>query len=95
MPLTIDEVEYFAELARLDLRLEEKESIRLQLSAILAHFHQLQEVDTSQVEPTTSGISPESRLREDLPLPGLTLEELFYNAPQVDQNQFRIPPVFD
>lgn len=95
MPLTIEEVEYFAELARLDLRPEEKEYIRLQLSAILEHFHQLQDIDTSRVAPTTSGVSSESRLREDVPLPGLTLDELLLNAPQVDQDQFRIPPVFE
>ena len=28
-------------------------------------------------------------------VPGLTREELFKNAPSIEQNQFRIPPVFD
>jgi aspartyl-tRNA(Asn)/glutamyl-tRNA(Gln) amidotransferase subunit C len=95
MPLTIEEVEYFAELARLDLKPEEKERFRRQLSAILDHFRRLQEVNTEEVEPTSTIISPESILREDNPRPGLTLEDLLHNAPQKDQNQFRLPPVFE
>lgn len=95
MLLTIQEVEYFAELARLNLQPEEKEAFRQQLSAILEHFLRLQEVDTAQVEPTSSGITLASRLREDHPLPGLTLDELLLNAPQVERDQFRIPSVFD
>ena len=95
MPLTIEEVEYFAELARLDLKTVEKEQFRRQLSAILDHFRQLQEVNTEEVEPTFSFISPESILREDEIRPGLTLEDLLLNAPHKDQDQFRLPPVFE
>ena len=95
MLLTIEEVEYFAELARLDLNPVEKEQFQRQLSAILEHFRRLQEVNTEEVEPTSGVISPESNLREDVPRPGLTLEDLLSNAPQTDQNQFRLPPVFE
>ena len=95
MPLTIEDVEYFAELARLDLKPVEKEQFRRQLSAILDHFRQLQEVNTEEVEPTSSVISPESILREDEPRPGLSLEELLWNAPHKEQDQFRLPPVFE
>ncbi|OGO26953.1 MAG: hypothetical protein A2Z16_00595 [Chloroflexi bacterium RBG_16_54_18] len=95
MPLTIEEVEYFAELARLDLKSVEKEEFRRQLSAILDHFCRLQEVDTEDVQPASSVISPASTLREDEPRPGLTLEDLLRNAPLSDQNQFRLPPVFE
>ena len=95
MLLTIEEVEYFAELARLDLNPVEKEQFQRQLSAILEHFRRLQEVNTEEVEPTSSVISPESNLREDVPRPGLTLDDLLRNAPLMDQNQFRLPPVFE
>jgi len=95
MPLTIEDVEYFAELARLDLKPVEKEQFRRQLSAILDHFHRLQEVNTEDVEPTSCVVSPESILREDEPRPGLSLEDLMRNAPHSDQDQFRLPPVFE
>jgi aspartyl-tRNA(Asn)/glutamyl-tRNA(Gln) amidotransferase subunit C len=95
MPLTVDEVEYFAELARLDLKPAEKEQFRRQLSAILDHFRWLQEVNTEEVEPTSSFLPTESLLREDEPRPGLTLEDLLLNASQKDHNQFRLPPVFE
>jgi len=95
MPLTIEDVEYFAELARLDLKPAEKEQYRRQLSAILEHFHRLQEVATDKVKPASSVLSPKSSLREDDPQPSLPLEELLRNAPHSDQDQFRLPPVFE
>jgi aspartyl/glutamyl-tRNA(Asn/Gln) amidotransferase C subunit len=64
MKLTLAEVEHIAELARLDLTPEEKERYRQQLSAVLEHAARLQEVDTSQIPPTSSVLPPRSVLRE-------------------------------
>jgi len=95
MPLTLEEVEHIANLARLKLTEEEKARYREQLSAILDYFAQLQSLDTSQIPPTSSVLPPRSVLRQDEPRPGLTLEELLRNAPQVEGAQFRVPPVLD
>lgn len=95
MPLTLEEVEHIAELARLRLSDEEKARYREQLSAILDYFAQLQALDTSQIPPTSSVLPPRSVLRPDEPRPGLTLDELLSNAPQVEGAQFRVPPVLD
>ncbi len=95
MPLTLADVEYFADLARLDLLPAEKESLRQQLSAILEYFSDLQAADTEAVSPTASILPAGSRLREDEPSPGLSVEELLRNAPETEQNQFRVPPVFE
>ena len=95
MFLTIEDVGYFAELARLDLKPVEKAQFRRQLSAILDHFRRLQEVNTEEVEPTSSVLSLESILREDESRLGLSLEDLLWNAPHKDHNQFRLPPVFE
>ena len=65
MTLTLKEVEHIALLARLDLTQEEKERYQQQLSAILDHVAQLQELDTSDIKTTSSVLPPRSRLRED------------------------------
>lgn len=95
MPLTLDQVEHIAELARLSLSDAEKELYREQLSAILDYVASLQELDTRQVEPTSSVLPQRSLLRADEETPSLSVKELLQNAPWVTQNQFRIPPVFE
>ncbi len=95
MTLTLREVEHIAALARLDLSESEKERYREQLSAILDYVDQLQKLDTSKIEPTSSVLPSRSRLREDKPHRGLTVEEVLENAPDREQNQFRVPPVLE
>ncbi len=93
--LTREEVLHIAHLARLELTEEEIETYRRQLSAILEYFQKLQEVDTEGIPPTASVLPPRSVLREDEPRPGLPREELLANAADVEDGQFRIPPVLD
>jgi aspartyl-tRNA(Asn)/glutamyl-tRNA(Gln) amidotransferase subunit C len=42
-----------------------------------------------------SSVLPRPVLRPDRPRPGLGLEDLLRNAPQAEQNQFRVPPVME
>ncbi len=100
MQLSLEEVENIAKLARLELTDEEKARYREQLSAILDHVAQLQKLDTSSVSPMTAvfpagesgGGSP---LRPDQTRPSLKTDELLKNAPAHEQEQFKIPPVFE
>lgn len=95
MSLTREEVQHIAILARLELSAEELERYRQQLSAILDYAARLQELDTSGIEPTASVLPPHSSLRSDEARPGLKLDEVLQNAPEVESRQFRIPPVFE
>jgi len=95
MSLTLAEVEHIADLARLRLTEGEKARYRQQLSAILDYVAQLQALDTTGIPPTTSVLLPRSVLRLDEPRPGLATEALLSNAPQVDSDQFRVPPVLE
>jgi aspartyl-tRNA(Asn)/glutamyl-tRNA(Gln) amidotransferase subunit C len=95
MTLTLEEVEHIAHLARLRLTPQEKERYRQQLSAILDYAARLQALDTSGIPPTASVLPPRSMLRPDQPRPGLTLEEVLGNAPDVEADQFRVPPVLE
>lgn len=95
MSLTREEVEHIAELARLLLSEDEKSRYRDQLSAILDYAARLQELDTSQIQPTSTVLAKSTFLREDIVLPGLTVKEALSNAPRVEQDQFRVPPVLE
>jgi aspartyl-tRNA(Asn)/glutamyl-tRNA(Gln) amidotransferase subunit C len=93
MSLTREEVEHIAELARLELSEEEKARYREQLSAILDYAARLQTLDTSHIPPTATVLARRAALRPDVPALGLTLDEALRNAPNAEQNQFRVPPV--
>jgi aspartyl-tRNA(Asn)/glutamyl-tRNA(Gln) amidotransferase subunit C len=95
MPLSLEEVEHIAKLARLQLTDEQKARYRGQLEAILDHVAKLQELDTKAVTPTDSGSAGQMPLRPDEPRPGLSQEELLKNAPKQEGGQFKIPPVFE
>ena len=95
MSLTIEEIQHIANLARLELSDEELERYRGQLSSILDYFQQLQAIDTESISPTAGFSADEVPLRTDEVRPGLALNDLLQNAPEVDEHQFRVPPVFE
>jgi aspartyl-tRNA(Asn)/glutamyl-tRNA(Gln) amidotransferase subunit C len=95
MTLSSEEVEHIAGLARLKLTDEEKARYREQLSAVLDYAARLQSLDTTGIPPTSSVLPPRTVLRADEPKAGLTREELFANAPDITENQFRVPPVLE
>jgi aspartyl-tRNA(Asn)/glutamyl-tRNA(Gln) amidotransferase subunit C len=95
MALTRAEVIHIAGLARLELSEEEIERYREQLSAILEYAARLQTVDTTGIPPTSSVLPPRSRLREDEVRFGLARDELLDNAADVEDGQFRVPPVME
>jgi len=95
MTLSLEEVEHIARLARLSLSEMEKELYRSQLSSILDHVARLQTLDTRDIPPTFSVLPLQSVTRADDPAPGLQRQDLLSNAPQVEDGQFRIPPVFE
>jgi len=102
MQLSLEEVEHIAKLARLELTAEEKGRYREQLSAILEHVAQLQQLDTASIQPMTAVFAAPaasqgnaSHLRADQVRPSLKTDELLKNAPSHAQDQFKIPPVFE
>ena len=95
MKLTLVEVEHIALLARLQLTEDEKRRYQVQLSAILDHVARLQELDTDGIPPTASVLKERGVLRVDEIQPGLDLAELLRNAPDVVDDQFRVPPVLE
>jgi aspartyl-tRNA(Asn)/glutamyl-tRNA(Gln) amidotransferase subunit C len=95
MILSREEVEHIALLARLELSEEEITRYQQQLSAILDHIAKLQALDTSRIQPTSGVLPPRARLRSDEPRAGLSQEQALDNAPDIENRQFRVPPVLE
>ncbi len=94
MPLTLEEVEHIASLARLRLTEEEKAHYCEQLSAILDYMAKLKELDTAHIEPTATVLPLRTVLRPDTVRPSLLPEEWLANAPEAEGQMFRVPPVW-
>jgi len=87
------EVEHIAELARLELGEDEIQALQRDLSRILEYVAQLNELDTSEVPPT-SHVTPQGDvLREDVSRPSLPVEEVLANAPRAEEGYFRVQAV--
>jgi aspartyl-tRNA(Asn)/glutamyl-tRNA(Gln) amidotransferase subunit C len=94
MPVEID-IEHIARLARLELTDEEKARLREQLGVILEAAAKVSEVATDDVPPTAYAIARSNVLRPDEITPSLTTEEVLSNAPEVEDDRFKVPRVVE
>jgi aspartyl-tRNA(Asn)/glutamyl-tRNA(Gln) amidotransferase subunit C len=87
-----DEVLHVARLARLELTDDEVTKFQEQLSAIIDAISKVSELDLSDVPPTAHPLEIANTWAEDEPRPSLPLDEVFANAPDRDEDYFRVPP---
>ena len=95
MALSKEEVEYVARLARLTLTEEEKESFTTQLNEILGFFTKLNELPTQGVDPTSHAIPVYNVFRDDEVHRSLDVEETLKNAPEREENYFKVPRIVE
>jgi aspartyl-tRNA(Asn)/glutamyl-tRNA(Gln) amidotransferase subunit C len=95
MSLTIDEVRKVAKLGRLELSDADLVLMQHQLSAILDYVTQLNELDTTDVEPLAHPLPIENVFRPDEPVPSLPVDAALQNAPSRVGEYFGVPAVFD
>jgi aspartyl-tRNA(Asn)/glutamyl-tRNA(Gln) amidotransferase subunit C len=95
MSLTVAEVAKVALLARLRVDPRELETLTGQLNSIVDHVAQLQELDTTDVEPLTHGIEVRNVFRDDVRGPLLDREKALANAPERNQVGFLVPAVLE
>jgi aspartyl-tRNA(Asn)/glutamyl-tRNA(Gln) amidotransferase subunit C len=87
-----DEVLHVARLARLELTDDEVSKFQEQLSAIIDAISKVSELDLSDVPPTAHPLEIANTWAEDEPRPSLALDEVFANAPDRDEDYFKVPP---
>jgi len=92
------EVRYVADLANLRLSDEEVRRMSHDLGKILTHVEQLNELDTTNVEPMAQVLydaDETATLRQDIPLNCLSNQEALANAPASGVGYFKVPKVIE
>ena len=95
MKLSREEVVHIAALARMGMNEADIEKAREQLSNILENFEVLKEVDTTDVSPTAQSISLQNVMRDDISAPSLPAEDIMANAPDREEDLFKLRAVLD
>ena len=98
MNLSEKEVRYVADLANLRLSDEEVHRMSQDLGEILTHIQQLNELDTSNVEPMAQVLydaDETATLREDVPHTPLSAEDAVVNAAAKGLGYFKVPKVIE
>jgi aspartyl-tRNA(Asn)/glutamyl-tRNA(Gln) amidotransferase subunit C len=92
MALSRQEVLHVASLARLELTDEEVGRFTEQLGAILEAVSKVSELDLGDVEPLSHPLDLVNVWAEDEPRPSLPLGDALANAPEREDDHFRVPP---
>jgi aspartyl-tRNA(Asn)/glutamyl-tRNA(Gln) amidotransferase subunit C len=95
MKISKEEVEHVAKLARLAVSEEEKENFSRQLSEILTYVGKLNELDTSKIEPTSHVLDLSNVFRDDVVRESLPAEDVLANAPDRENDHFRVPKIIE
>jgi len=95
MSVTREEVRHIALLSRLDLSEAEIDRFTAQISQILDYAAKLNELDTTNVEPTFHAVPLENVFREDVPGQPLPLADALGNSAATRGSFFEVPKVAD
>jgi aspartyl-tRNA(Asn)/glutamyl-tRNA(Gln) amidotransferase subunit C len=97
MPITEDDIRKIAALAHLEMTEDELHTLGPQIASIVSYVEQLNELDTSRVEPAIGGLTPEgartAATREDAARPSLGQALALEQAPDPAHGHFRVPKV--
>jgi aspartyl-tRNA(Asn)/glutamyl-tRNA(Gln) amidotransferase subunit C len=93
MAISREEVEKVSLLGRLLLSEDELETMTTQMGQILGYMELLDEVDTEQVEPMAHAVEVYDVFRADEVRPSLPRDRALANAPQRDDECYRVPAV--
>jgi aspartyl-tRNA(Asn)/glutamyl-tRNA(Gln) amidotransferase subunit C len=89
------EIGHIALLARLELSEEEKELFSRQLGSIIEYIEKLNELDTASVEPTAHVLPLHNVFREDAVQPSLPRDMALQNAPERNEQFYRVPKIIE
>jgi aspartyl-tRNA(Asn)/glutamyl-tRNA(Gln) amidotransferase subunit C len=97
MPINQSDIEKVAQLAHLELAEEELKTFGPQMAEIISYVEQLNEIDTSNVEPALGGLTPEGEKtdtsRNDEIQGSLGQKVALAEAPDPASGHFRVPKV--
>lgn len=86
-------IQNIAKLARLKVTADEAAELGEQLTKVLGHFKQIEQINTNGVEPLVTPSEIDFYTRPDAVVHTTTTEEILKNAPEKGGNLFKVPPV--
>ncbi|MEI7736642.1 MAG: Asp-tRNA(Asn)/Glu-tRNA(Gln) amidotransferase subunit GatC [Ferruginibacter sp.] len=86
-------VDKLANLSRLQFNTSEKEGIKADLQRMIQFVEKLNELDTTGVEPLLHMSEQVNVLRDDLVKGSVNRKEALQNAPEHDDEFFKVPKV--
>lgn len=95
MKISEETIEKMAHLSRLELSETEKESMKNDLTNIVTWMEQLNEVDTSGVEPLTHMSEELNIFRDDEAKNNISRVDALVNSPANDDLYFSVPKVIE
>jgi aspartyl-tRNA(Asn)/glutamyl-tRNA(Gln) amidotransferase subunit C len=97
MPITEADIEKIAALAHIEITSAELKVFVPQIAEIVTYVEQLNEVDTSNIEPALGGLTSEGErsdsARDDVVEPSLGQKVALAEAPDAASGYFRVPKV--
>ena len=88
-------IEYVGILAKLELTEEEREAAKKDMGRMLDYIGQLNELDTSEVEPMSHVLPGRNVFREDVVTNGDGREDTLGGAPERKEDMFVAPKTFE
>lgn len=95
MAIDKKEIEYIANLSRIELTEPEKEVFLHQLSGILSYIEKLNKLDTKEVKPMAYTMNVSNVFREDKLEPSISREDALSNAPSKSDAFFKVPKIIE
>lgn len=95
MNISKKDVQHVANLSRLSLSDDEISMYTGQLNSILEFVEKLNEIDTTDVKPMSHTLDIINAFREDEVKESITSELALKNAPDSQDDQFKVPTVME
>ncbi|WP_097028044.1 Asp-tRNA(Asn)/Glu-tRNA(Gln) amidotransferase subunit GatC [Clostridium peptidivorans] len=95
MAVSKKDVEYVAELARIELTEEEKEGLLVDLNNVLNYMEKLNELDTDNTDIIVNPYYIENKFREDEVEESMNIEDVMNNAPESLEEYIKVPNVIE
>jgi|TARA_B110000438_G_scaffold278717_1_gene302526 aspartyl-tRNA(Asn)/glutamyl-tRNA(Gln) amidotransferase subunit C len=89
------DVNYVADLARLELTQDESERFSEQLNKVIDFVKQLESLETDSIEPMAHASPVYDVMRDDVNRPGFGTDTALLNAPMTSNNQFKVTRVVE
>lgn len=95
LKITRETIEHVANLARLNLSDAEIEKMTSDMGNIITYMEKLNELDTSEVQPTAHIADIKNVFREDEVYKLYEREKILQNAPDKENGCFKVPKIVE